>query len=104
VTAFKDGFQKGLFATLPPWTRAERSFRRRSWRATRPTPSRAFDLRTEPARMDDRTGTSTIEVINLDPGLLYSFRLVDISGSAPKPIATVTVEAPVCVADMKEGR
>jgi hypothetical protein len=103
VTAFKDGFQKGPVRDAAPLDKGGKVIPSAQLARNAPNASRAFDLRTEPARMDDRTGTSTIEVINLDRALLYSFRLVDISVARPA-IATVTVEAPVCVADMKEGR
>lgn len=110
VTVFRGGFEQGLYQTFgaigerstpQPQPGARRSAE------TDARTARAFDLilnrpETSPTARAARPGeaSQTIEIENLEPGVLYRFRLRD-AGLGDQE---VTCKAPVCPADMKERK
>lgn len=103
VTIFKDGFQKGLFGSMIP-LKPRQPFqppevKEPELRALAPV----TDLRLADVRFEREQGVNNIEVEGLEPGLIYFWRLFTLIDDEWVPGETVQVEAPVCVADMKEG-
>jgi len=114
TTVFKNGFEKGLFVSLPLSERAtaERPIMPRAdARLKRPT-LRAFQIRvveveapvreqTAPADAESaRTGVMSAVVENLEPGVNYTWRVaIDIAGGKAVS-AAVRTRAPICPADI----
>lgn len=111
VTVFRGGFDRGLYQTFGAI--GERSAPQPQPGA-RPSASddeartrRAFDLKLSTPEKSPTArataaaeATQTVEIENLEPGLLYRFRLRN-AGIGDQE---VTCEAPVCPADMKGGK
>ncbi|MDO8208517.1 MAG: hypothetical protein Q7T38_11990 [Gallionella sp.] len=109
VSVFHGGFKSGLYQSFGvigeggvPKAKAGASRDVKSEGRT----TRAYDLKlhvSEKSRaVAEASGGKTrqqIEIENLEPGLLYRFRL----GNAGQGDQEVACEAPVCPADMKEG-
>ena len=97
VTVFKDGFERGLFATVP----AERGGKfepgpglvRMERGAGRP-----FELLAVPRQGDSKDAIS-MEIRSLEPGVLYRWRVVTRTEKGLVPSPVVNVQAPVCIGD-----
>ncbi len=106
-TVYKDGFQKGWFATLSmtPGGEVRMTERLRTMEGARK--SAAFNVTA--VRAVDRAGferdkdTVAIEVRNVEPGILYRWRLAARTERGWFASEEVQVEIPVCVDD-REGR
>jgi hypothetical protein len=106
VTVFKDGFERGEFATIDPQGGRARMARPSTEgllesggaRMIRPLDLTVAPRSSREAAPDDG-GMTVIEVQNLEPGVLYQWRMVGRAEAGFGATETVAVEAPVCVAD-----
>ncbi len=99
-TPFKDGFERGVFATAPAGR--EGKFERVGTGKDRGA-GRPLELLSVPRKGDSKELVG-LEVRNLEPGVLYTIRVVRRTEKGLVPSTVVRVLAPVCVADEKEGR
>jgi hypothetical protein len=101
-TIFKDGFERdqyawvladkgGKFESAPGLNKMERER------------GRAFDLVAEPLP-EPQKGYLAMSVKHLEPGILYRWRVATKGEKEWVPGRVVNREAPVCVADEKEGK
>ena len=115
TTVYAQGFEKGLYATLPvPAGGAVKVVpavvnQAPAAQPARETP-RAFQIRLLEARpvppdtRDLTSGEFEVVVEDLEPGVNYTWRLTIETPSGKLVSAPVTVQAPVCPADMIEPR
>ncbi len=103
VTVFPNGFEKGLFASLESPERGGNFQFAAALARNAANAARAFDLVAEPAKPSERTGQRSVRIEHLEPGVRYSFRLAELSKDSQQYAGVVTFQAPICVADMKEG-
>jgi len=54
--------------------------------------------------MDKKTGSITIELEGLEPGLTYFWRVCTLNEDGWIPSEIIRCEAPICPADIKEER
>lgn len=102
VTVFKEGFDKGLFATAPADKGGKFEFAPALRRMER-EPGRAFELVADP-RPDSRKEFIAIDIRNLEPRLLYRWRVASRTDRGWVSSPVVTLESPPCIADEKEAR
>ena len=113
VTVYSEGFEHGWYASarmdqggqfqMQPELRALTQVQDAD--ATQQRTVRAFDitLQRNTAALTPE-GMNVMEVRNLEPGVIYQWRMLDRLTAGWVPSQTVTVEAPVCVADMVKER
>jgi len=102
VTVFKQGFERGLFASVPA-DRGGKFERAPGLEKLGREPGRPFDLVAE-SRFDERKDLTAIQVTHLEPGLLYHWRVSERNGSGWVGGSVISVEAPVCVSDERKER
>jgi hypothetical protein len=105
-TVYAEGFERGWFASIPMSRGVpEMTARLRAMDASRKM--RAFDVTAAPAtdrpelrNRDEKT--TAIEVRNVEPGMLYRFRVAARTERGWVASEDVEVETPVCVDDRKD--
>ena len=116
TTVYAQGFEKGLYATLP--VPAGGAVQVAVAASVNPAPAaqparetpRAFQIRLVEARpvppdtRDLTSGEFEVVVEDLEPGVNYTWRLTIETPSGKLVSAPITVQAPVCPADMIEPR
>lgn len=102
VTVFKQGFEKGIYGTV---------FSIESQGKLQPPELKESDLialepvlklRIEDVKYNEETREVSVDVEGLEPRLIYYWRLITLSDDGRVPGNIVHVEAPICVADMKD--
>lgn len=104
VAAGKQGFEKGQFVKLflGPAPRVEPTAGLQ--RETQGTLGRTLALEVDAAGREEVGGQSRLRVRNMEPGVLYFWRMAERTGREWAGGRTVRVEAPVCVADLVEEK
>ena len=104
ATVFAQGFEKNLYVTVPSGPGAPRQAAAVPRQAERQQPLRAFQFRVlqvEQARTSAAgTPESGVVIEDLEPGMLYRWRLVIEAGGASIISPVVVCKASVCPADI----
>jgi hypothetical protein len=110
VTVYKDGFKKGLYATLDS-SKGSRSFQSQKSRVAQdliPGLSQLVVVDTSnladpsnPSNLRVRSGMVAVRIEGLEPGLNYTWRVVSKASGRQVTGVTATCQAPVCPADMQ---
>ena len=106
TTVYKEGFERDWYAWVPTDRggkfELEPALREMLAKDDGGQAFRPFDMVARPDKPDNEKeqGLAVMEVRNLEPGVLYRWRLRNRLTEGWMPSETVTVEAPVCVADM----
>jgi hypothetical protein len=104
VTVFKQGFEKGLYGTISP---IEPDVELLAPELKEPDLNALVPvLSLTPVEMtyDEERAEISVDVEGLEPGLIYSWRVVTLTDEGWVPGNIASVEAPVCVADMMDSR
>ncbi|MCL4814322.1 MAG: hypothetical protein KJ061_17685 [Vicinamibacteraceae bacterium] len=106
TTVFHQGFEKNLYVTLPVGGATPGRPVEAAGQAQAQRPLRAFQIaliETEKPRPTE-AGTTEMGVVveNLEPGMMYTWRVVAEAAGGRLTTPTVTCEAPVCPADMAD--
>ena len=103
ATVFKQGFDKGFFGSVSP-IRPQSKFQppEELPESERDALAPILNLRLEEVTYDSDQRVVSVDVENLEPGLNYFWRVLTLTDKGLVPSNTVSVEAPVCVADMQD--
>lgn len=114
VSVFDQGFDKGLFATLPisisPGDRQGAPLPRpiAALAQGKPPTLRAYQIRLieieRPTTRSDAAGEMTVVIEDLEPGMNYSWRIAIEAPNGRVMSVPVTCQAPTCPADMIRRR
>lgn len=97
-TVYKDGFERGGFASfgrLLPGEKVRPKFARRELQGLRPFRLRLVDV----YRASDERYLSAILLENLEPGINYRFRLAINRGDGLQATEVIVCPVPACIAD-----
>jgi hypothetical protein len=109
TTVFKDGFEKGLYASFPTLEPGRRMEAAPTARSAMPT-LRAYELEVIEVEQSsgvralaaggDLEGSTVVE--GLEPGMSYTWRIVLETAGGRLVSGALTCQAPVCPADLRE--
>lgn len=104
MTAYKRGFEKGLYTTMWPLKKGGRFQESGSSKLPDRASSQSLFLEVIEMNFDRERGTTSMKVEGLEAGLNYFWRVLTLYDGKWVPSDIVSCEAPVCPADIEENQ